>query len=127
MRVLLDTHVLIWWFDASSKLSSQASAILTNKRNTLLLSAAAAWEIAIKASLGKINGLEIVADLGDQVSHGGFTELPVSIAHAVRAGLLPRHHGDPFDRLLVAQAQDLSVPILSADRLLDHYDVKRIW
>jgi PIN domain nuclease of toxin-antitoxin system len=127
MRVLLDTHVLIWWFDASSKLSGQASAILTNKRNTLLLSAAAAWEIAIKANLGKLNGLEIVTDLGDQVAHGGFTELPVSIAHAVRAGLLPRHHGDPFDRLLVAQAQDLSVPILSADRLLDHYDVKRIW
>ena len=127
MRVLLDTHVLVWWFEGSSKLSSQASEILGNKRNFLLLSAAAAWELAIKASLGKINGLEIVTELGAQIEQGGFTELPVNIAQAVRAGLLPKHHKDPFDRLLVAQAQDLNVPILSADTMLDRYDVKRLW
>jgi len=127
MKVLLDTHVLVWWFEGSSKLSSQASEILGNKRNFLLLSAAAAWELAIKASLGKINGLEIVTELGAQIEQGGFTELPVNIAQAVRAGLLPKHHKDPFDRLLVAQAQDLNVPILSADTMLDRYDVKRLW
>jgi PIN domain nuclease of toxin-antitoxin system len=127
MTVLLDTHVLVWWFDDSSKLSRPASAILANKRNTLLLSAAAAWELAIKVGLGKIHGLEIVSDLGAQVAQGGFTELPVNIAHGVRAGLLPRHHRDPFDRLLVAQAQDLNIPILSADTVLDRYDVKRLW
>jgi PIN domain nuclease of toxin-antitoxin system len=65
--------------------------------------------------------------LGDQVAQGNFSELPISLAHAVRAGLLPWHHRDPFDRLLVAQAQDLSIPILSADKLLDRYDVRRIW
>lgn len=127
MKVLLDTHALVWWFEGSSKLSSQASEILANKRNFLLLSAAAAWELAIKASLGKINGLEIVTELSAQVEQGGFTELPINIVQAVRAGLLPRHHRDPFDRLLVAQAQDLNVPILSADKMLDRYDVKRLW
>ncbi len=127
MNVLLDTHVLVWWFEDSSKLSGQASAILANQRNSLLLSAAVAWELAIKANLGKINGLEIVTELGAQAAQGGFTELSINIAQAVRAGLLPRHHRDPFDRLLVAQAQDLNVPILSADKLLDRYDVRRLW
>jgi PIN domain nuclease of toxin-antitoxin system len=127
VKILLDTHVLVWWFDDSSKLSRQASAILANKRNSLLLSAAVAWELAIKANLGKINGLDIITELSAQVAQEGFTELPINIAQAVRAGLLPKHHRDPFDRLLVAQAQDLNVPILSADKLLDRYDVKRLW
>jgi PIN domain nuclease of toxin-antitoxin system len=127
MKILLDTHVLIWWWEDSSKLSKQALAILRDKGNEVLLSAATAWELAIKINLGKIKNLEIVTEMETQIAQGDLTELPVSISHAVRAGLSPRHHGDPFDRLLVAQAQELGVAILSADRALDRYGVRRIW
>jgi len=127
MTVLLDTHTLIWWWEASPRLSKQASGILVDKRNSLLVSAATAWELAIKANLGKISSLDLVTELSAHVEQDGFTELPVNIAQAVRAGLLPRHHRDPFDRLLVAQAQDLNLPILSADAMLDRYDIKRLW
>jgi PIN domain nuclease of toxin-antitoxin system len=127
MKLLLDTHALIWWFNDPSRLSPRASSILRNPGNTILISAAVAWELAIKANLGKLDALPLVTELSRHTAEEGFTELPISIAQAVRTGLLPRHHRDPFDRALVAQAQELNVPILSADTLLDHYDVKRLW
>jgi len=127
MKVLLDTHVLIWWFNEPAKLSRKAAATLGNPGNTVYVSAAVAWELAIKVNLGKLDALSLVTELARHVAEEGFAELPVSIGQAVRAGLLPRYHRDPFDRLLVAQAQDLNVPILSADAILDQYDVKRIW
>jgi PIN domain nuclease of toxin-antitoxin system len=127
MNVLLDSHALIWWFNDPSKLSPKASAILRNPANTVLISAAVAWELAIKVNLGKLSALFLISELVQRMNQEGFTELPISIAQAVRAGLLPRHHRDPFDRLLVAQAQDLNVPVLSADKLLDRYDVNRVW
>ena len=127
MKLLLDTHALVWWFNDPDKLSSKASKLLTSSGNSILVSAAVAWELAIKVNLCKIDALPLVTDLGTHVAEEGFTELPITITQAVRAGLLPRHHRDPFDRLLVAQAQDLNLPILSADRILDHYDIQRIW
>jgi PIN domain nuclease of toxin-antitoxin system len=127
MKLLLDTHALIWWFNEPSKLSARASSILRHPGNAILISAAVAWELAIKVNLGKIDALPLVTELAAQTVEEGFTELPISIAQAVRAGLLPRHHRDPFDRILIAQAQDLNVPILSADTLIDRYDVKRLW
>jgi PIN domain nuclease of toxin-antitoxin system len=86
-----------------------------------------AWELAIKVNLGKVDGLSLVSEFAGNLAEEGFAELPISVEHAVRAGLLPRHHRDPFDQMLVAQAQDFGIPILSADRVLDRYDVKRIW
>lgn len=127
MKVLLDTHALLWWFNEPARLSKKAAATLANPANTVYVSAAVAWEVAIKVNLGKLNALPLVTELARHVIEEGFTELPVSIDQAVRAGLLPRHHRDPFDRLLVAQAQELNVPILSSDAVLDQYDVKRIW
>lgn len=127
MKLLLDTPVLIWWFNEPSKLSARAASILRNPGNIILISAAVAWELAIKVNLGKIDALWLVGELASQTAEEGFVELPLSIVQAVRAGLLPRHHCDPFDRALVAQAQELNVPILSADSLLDRYDVKRVW
>ena len=127
MKVLLDTHGLIWWFNDPAKLSPKASSILGSPGNTVLISAAVAWELAIKVNLGKVDALSIISELANHTAQEGFTELPIGIGQAVRAGLLPRHHRDPFDRLLVAQAQDLNVPILSADKTLDRYDVKRVW
>ncbi len=127
MKVLLDTHVIIWWLEGSRKLSKRALGLLTNPKDTILVSAATAWELAIKVNLGKFNPLFPVSELSSEIEQEGFVEMPIGIDHAVRAGLLPLHHKDPFDRLLVAQAQALSVPILSADELLDLYDVNRMW
>ena len=124
---MLDTHVAIWWLENSSNLSKRASAILADEGNTLYVSAAIGWEIAIKVNAGKFDSAELIGDMAGFLKREGWRELPISIEHAVRAGLLPLHHRDPFDRLLVAQAQALSVPILSADRGLDAYDVRRIW
>jgi PIN domain nuclease of toxin-antitoxin system len=127
MQVLLDTHAMIWWFESAAGLSKKASSIIASKDNFILISAAVGWELAIKTNLGKFNTPSLVQDLRQLIEREGFGELAVSLDQAVRAGLLPLHHRDPFDRLLVAQAQTLSAPILSADRALDAYDIRRIW
>lgn len=127
MEVLIDTHAVIWWFEGAAGLSKRASSIIASPDNLILVSAAVGWELAIKLNLGKFNTPALVQELHCTVEREGFAELPIGLEHAVRAGLLPLHHRDPFDRLLVAQAQALGAPILSADRLLDAYDVRRIW
>jgi len=127
MEALLDTHVVIWWFENAPRLSKRASAILAAPNNTLYVSAAVGWEIAIKLNVGKFQSTELMGDMAGFLAGEGWRQLPISLEHAVRAGLLPLHHRDPFDRLLVAQAQALNLPILSADRELDEYDVRRLW
>jgi PIN domain nuclease of toxin-antitoxin system len=96
-------------------------------RNEAVISAVVSWEMAIKVSLGKLDAWRLVAELPEILRQRGFAELPITIDQSVRVASLPLHHRDPFDRLLVAQAQDLNLPILSADKLLDLYDVKRLW
>jgi PIN domain nuclease of toxin-antitoxin system len=127
VEVIVDTHVLVWAFNEPKRLSKRAISILTNTSNAILVSAAVAWELSIKVNLGKLDALPLLAGLTQRLQREGFTELPISIAQATRAGLLPLHHRDPFDRLLVAQAQDLGIPVLSTDRSLDSYDIKRLW
>jgi PIN domain nuclease of toxin-antitoxin system len=127
MELIVDTHLLVWAFNEPKRLSRRAISILANTDNTILVPAAVAWELSIKANLGKLEALPLLGGLAQRPQREGFTELPISIAQAFRAGLLPLHHRDPFDRLLVAQAQDLGIPVLSADELLDRYDVKRAW
>jgi PIN domain nuclease of toxin-antitoxin system len=127
VKVLLDTHVLVWWLEDASRLSRRAATILANRDNGILVSAVVGWEIAIKVSAGKMEPRSIIEGLDRVLEQQSFSELPITLDTAVRAGLLPLHHRDPFDRLLVAQAQSLSVSILSADPVLDRYDVKRLW
>ena len=127
MNILLDTHALIWWFEGSPALSKRASSIMANPNNVILISAVLGWELAIKVNVGKFHTPSLVQDLDGIVRREGFAELPISLDHAVRAGLLPMHHKDPFDRLLVAQAHALNFPILSADTVLDRYGVQRLW
>jgi PIN domain nuclease of toxin-antitoxin system len=127
VKVLLDTHVLVWWLEDANRLSRRAATILANCDNGILVSAVVGWEIAIKVRAGKIEPPSIIQGLDRVLERQSFSELPITLDMAVRAGLLPLHHRDPFDRLLVAQAQLLSVPILSADAVLDRYDVKRLW
>lgn len=127
MRVLVDTQALFWWYGESAKLSKRASSTISDSDNTVLISAATAWELSIKSALGKLQALQLVLEFSTYIEEEGFLELPIETSHAIRAGLLPNHHKDPFDRLLVAQAQELSIPILSSDNRLDDYGVLRIW
>jgi len=127
MEILIDTHALVWWMVNSPRLSKRASEVFGSSNSRILVSAVVAWELAIKVNVGKIHPRTLIAGLEDAMTQQSFAELPVSVEHAVRAGLLPLHHRDPFDRLLVAQAQALNLPILSADRALDEYDVRRTW
>ena len=112
MKILLDAQAVFWRYSDPAKISKRAVSMIEDGENTILVSAATAWELAI---------------LPRYLAEEGFEELPVSVSQATRAGLLPLHHRDPFDRLLAAQAQDLSIPVLSNDRLFDLYDVKRLW
>lgn len=128
MRVLIDTHTLLWMLQDSPELSENARAVATNLSNEILLSMASAWEIAIKHTLGKINLRSPFREfIEGAVTHAGLTLLPITLEHVGRIADLPLHHRDPFDRLLVAQALAEGVPLLSRDELLDAYGVRRLW
>ncbi len=128
MRCLLDTHALLWCFNASPSLSARARRLIEDGGNEILVSAASAWEIATKVRLGKLpTGEELVSELDRYLDQLGFDVLPISLQHAVRAGKLPGEHRDPFDRMLIAQAQAEDLSIVSNDRVFDSYHVHRIW
>ncbi len=127
MRLLLDTHVWLWMQAEPEKLGSQARALIEDAGNELLFSAASVWEIAIKVGVGKLQLPEPVSTyVPSRMQSSGVSALAVSHAHAAAVADLPRHHRDPFDRLLVVQAMSESVPILSSDAQLDAYDSERI-
>jgi PIN domain nuclease of toxin-antitoxin system len=127
MNVLIDSHVVLWWFSRSGQLSGPARAALENPETRVYVSAAAAWELAIKVNLGKLDARSLVEDLPQLLFEEGFRRLAISMDHGLRAGMLPRHHNDPFDRMLIAQAQALNCPIVSADTIFDSYGVRRLW
>jgi len=128
MRILLDTHALLWAAEGDRRLSAAADAIIADGRQELLFSAVSAMEIAMKHAAGR---LELPDDAGawirTRLAAFGLIELPVTVEHAIEAGRLPRHHRDPWDRLLVAQARVEGVPILSSDTILQRYEVATIW
>lgn len=128
MNVLLDTQAFLWWAVSSDRLTPSAAATIADPTSTVHVSVASAWEIAIKASAGR---LELTAPvetyLPDLLDRFGFEALAIDLAHALRAGTLPRHHGDPFDRMIVAQGQVEDMPIVTADPLISLYDVETIW
>jgi PIN domain nuclease of toxin-antitoxin system len=128
MRVLLDTHALLWWLDGDARLSKRARAAIGDARTACLVSAASAWEITTKARLGKLPGaLDVAADITGCLRSQQFTPLDISVDHAQRAGSLPGAHRDPFDRMLIAQAQAENLPVVSNDVVFDTYGVVRIW
>lgn len=125
MRALLDTHVFLWWIIDNSQLSPLAREIISNGENELFLSAASGWEMAIKAKLGKLQlPGDIRSFIADQLAINNFAALPVQMNHALHVYTLPDYHRDPFDRLLIAQAQTEDLPILTADPQIARYPVK---
>jgi len=128
MRLLIDTHALLWWLTDDPALPASARKYLARSGNTVLISAASAWEIATKFRIGKLaDAGDLLADFSGYLARERFESLPISTNHAVRAGLLPGPHKDPFDRMLIAQAQAEGLPILSNDSAFDAYSVRRLW
>ena len=128
MRLLLDTHTLLWWMTEDERLSRTAHGLIANKANQPLVSAVSAWEIATKFRLGRLPAAsDLIRNFVSDLVVERLEVLPVSAEHGIRAGLLPGPHKDPFDRMLIAQALAEDVPVLSNDRAFDGYDVRRIW
>jgi len=128
MQALLDTHTLLWWLDGDERLSPRACAFIGEADNRILVSAASAWEIATKVRLGKLPGaVEVAARFPDCLLEQGFTPLGITVAHALRAGSLPGPHRDPFDRMLIAQAQAELIPLISNESVFDSYGIQRLW
>ncbi len=118
MRLLLDTHVLLWW--AEDDLSAEAEAAIVDEANELIVSAATIWEAGLKETSGK---LKIPVDLVSAARERGVSELSITWPHAVEAARLPRHHTDPFDRMLIAQAQIEGLTLLTRDAVFEKYGV----
>ncbi len=128
MKLLVDTHALIWYVDQDHLLSPAAHAAITNPSNDLLLSSGSIWEIAIKVGLKKLTlSLPYRAWIEKAIADLGLSLLPITVEYADAQAVLPNHHRDPFDRLLVAQAQVEGVPLVSDDVTLDSYGITRIW
>ena len=120
MRLLLDTHILLWWLDSPERISDIASAAIANEP-AIFVSAVVAWEIAIKRATGKLDAtFDMIAELAQE----GFHPLPITLEHALAAGALEPHHRDPFDRMLIAQAQVEDLVLVTADPQLAKYDVR---
>jgi PIN domain nuclease of toxin-antitoxin system len=128
LRALLDTHALLWWLADDPALSHPARKLIAETKNTLIVSAASAWEIAIKVRLGKLpTATELAADFSGLMKREGFELLAISVEHGIRAGLLPGPQKDPFDRMLIAQAQAENIPIVSNEAAFESYGVRRHW
>lgn len=128
MRALLDTHALLWWLAADPALSPTAAKLISDPANTMLVSAASAWEVATKVRIGRLpTAVQLVADFEGWLKREGFEPLAVSVDHGIRAGQLPGPHKDPFDRMLIAQALAENIPLISNETIFDCYAVRRVW
>lgn len=128
MRLLLDTHALLYWVYEPSRLGPNALRALANRENQVYWSIASSWEIAIKVSIGKLT-LDGSIDevIPTELLRHGFSLLPIDHAHVLSVATLPRHHGDPFDRLLVAQALSERLQLVTADEKIAAYGVSILW
>ena len=124
MNLLLDTHALLWWLSDAPALKAEARQAIGEASNIIYVSAASAWEISIKKALGK---LDAPNDLHAALLANHFEALPITIGHATGAGQLPRHHDDPFDRMLIAQAQAEQLTLVTHDTMFRPYGILVIW
>ncbi|OYU14798.1 MAG: PIN domain nuclease [Alphaproteobacteria bacterium PA4] len=128
MKLLLDTHALIWWLAGDAALSRRAQDAIADEANSVAVSAASAMEVATKFRIGKLPGAALLAqDFEAIVAAQGFAELPISVSHARLAGEMKIDHQDPFDRFLIAQALADSMVLVSNEALFDRFAVQRLW
>jgi PIN domain nuclease of toxin-antitoxin system len=123
MRLLLDTHVVIWWLARDPRIGDSARDAIKAPDNAVFVSTITGFEIATKKKIGTLDAPD---DLSEQLQAKGFEELPITLAHGLEAGQLPLHHKDPFDRLLIAQARCEDLTLVTADQMLGEYDVKTL-
>jgi PIN domain nuclease of toxin-antitoxin system len=128
MRLLLDTHVFLWWNEADPRLSRRVRQLLADPENSLYLSVASAWEMTLKVQSGKL-GLPAATAvyIPARLNHYGMEALPVTLEHVLAASTLPAYHRDPFDRMLVAQGQVERLPIVTHDAQVRKYAVETVW
>lgn len=128
MRFLLDTHALLWWLTDDPKLSPRAKEVIADEANTILVSAASAWEVATKFRLGKLEiAAELVLRFNELISADGFEHLPVDYLHALKAAAYEVDHRDPFDRMLAAQSEVESATLISCDPAFGLFGTKVLW
>jgi PIN domain nuclease of toxin-antitoxin system len=129
MRLLLDTHTLLWWTTGDSALPDRSRKRIAQSQDEVIVSAVSAWEIAIKVNLGRLPAAasDLITDFEESLMQDGFHSLGITAEHGIRAGLLPGPHKDPFDRMLIAQAQAENLAIVSNEKVFDHYGVRRLW
>lgn len=128
LRLLLDTHALIWWLAGDEALSLRAREAIEDQANSIAVSAASAMEVATKFRIGKLPDAALLAqDFEAIIADQGFAELPITVHHARRAGEMDIAHKDPFDRFLIAQAQSEDMVLISNEALFDSFAVKRLW
>ncbi|GJL63777.1 MAG: twitching motility protein PilT [Nitrospirales bacterium] len=124
MKILLDTHVFLWWMGDHKSLTAKAASTIKEGKNAVYVSAVTAWEISIKKALGKLKAPD---ELEEALEANRFLQLPITIQHGLMAGGLPRHHDDPFDRMLIAQAQLENLTIMTHDVHMKRYDIPILW
>lgn len=128
MRLLLDTHVFLWWVEGDRALPRRARAAISDPDNECFLSTASAWEMAIKSSLGKLRiALPVRRYVTDHLAANAFALLGIGLAHLGRLEGLPQHHGDPFDRVLISQALEEEMTVVTADPVFRKYGIRRLW
>jgi PIN domain nuclease of toxin-antitoxin system len=128
VKLLLDTHTLLWWWTGDAQLSAKAKRLIASDSNTALVSAASAWEIATKTRLGKLAiGVMALQRFQDLVQSDGFTHLPLTWQHAVHAGGLSLEHRDPFDRMLAAQGFLENATLVTKDAAFDAFSTRTVW
>jgi len=128
VKLLLDTHALLWWFTDASELSLKARETIADERNRILVSAASAWELAIKHRLGKLEqAAEALFRFNELVVADGFEHLPVSYLHAIKAGSYPSGHRDPLDRMLAAQSGLEAATLVTCDPAFQGFAVEVLW
>lgn len=124
MKILIDTHILLWWLMNDATLTSDSRSIIQNPKNTIFVSSVSAWEIAIKKALGKLQAPD---DLDKAIARSHFQSLAMTIPHALGVTSLPTHHYDPFDRMLISQAKIEGCSLMTRDGRMGKYDIPILW
>jgi PIN domain nuclease of toxin-antitoxin system len=128
MRLLLDTHALLWWLDGDRRLPPRVRRGMADETNAVFVSAASAWEISTKYRLGRLPGAgDVATDISGSIASQGFSPLEITVPHAQKAGSLAGTHQDPFDRMLIAQSLIEDLPIVSNEAVFDAFGVSRFW
>ncbi|MEO1217902.1 MAG: type II toxin-antitoxin system VapC family toxin [Bacteroidota bacterium] len=127
MKLLLDTHTIIWFFESDPKLSSTAKSLIVDPDNQNYFSVASIWEIVIKQNLGKLNLSKPLDHILSHIQNNGIEIINIEAQHALKVADLPLHHRDPFDRLIIAQSLTMGYTILSKDNKFDLYSIDRLW